>query len=145
MTEIAFHFNAPDKLSYACRLLRKAAVGRARVIVTGDEPLLARLDQQLWTFSPLDFVPHCLAAGSPASVLQATPIVLTPDVREAPHHQVLVNLGDEVPQGFERFERLIEVVTGDDEDRAGARERWRHYAARGFIIVRHDLELKESP
>ena len=24
MTEIAFHFNAPDKLAYACRLLRKA-------------------------------------------------------------------------------------------------------------------------
>jgi hypothetical protein len=32
MTEIAFHFNAPDKLDYACRLLRKA-VGRRPVVV----------------------------------------------------------------------------------------------------------------
>ena len=31
MTEIAFHFNAPDKLAYACRLLRKAVASGARV------------------------------------------------------------------------------------------------------------------
>ena len=30
MTEVAFHFNAPDKLGYACRLLRKAVATGAR-------------------------------------------------------------------------------------------------------------------
>ncbi|MET0311843.1 MAG: DNA polymerase III subunit chi, partial [Burkholderiaceae bacterium] len=59
-----------------------------------------------------------------------------------PHQQVLVNLGGAVPAGFERFERLIEVVTGSEEDRQGARARWRHYADRGYSIVRHDLNLK---
>ena len=33
MTEVAFHFNAPDKRSYACRLLRKAYLRGARVLV----------------------------------------------------------------------------------------------------------------
>jgi DNA polymerase-3 subunit chi len=143
MTEIAFHFNAPDKLAYACRLLRKATAGGAKVVVTGEEAALHRLDQQLWTFSPIDFVAHCLA-DSPQSVLQASAVVLATDVAQAPHHHVLVNLGEAVPLGFERFERLIEVVTGDAEDRSGARERWRHYASRGFTIIRHDLELRES-
>lgn len=142
MTEVAFHFNAPDKLAYACRLLRKAQLGRARVVVTADDDMLRRLDQQLWTFSALDFVPHCML-DSPAAVLQATPIVLAADPTQAPHHEVLVNLGDSVPEGFARFQRVIEVVSNDDEDRAGARGRWRHYAAQGFAIVRHDLELKE--
>ncbi|WP_326543107.1 DNA polymerase III subunit chi [Pseudorhodoferax sp.] len=142
MTEIAFHFNAPDKLAYACRLLRKAVAAGARAVVTGPDHALARLDQQLWTFSALDFVPHCMA-DSPARVLQATPVVLAVDALQAPLHPVLVNLGDLVPAGFERFERLIEVVSGDADDRALARERWRHYAARGYAIVRHDLELKE--
>jgi DNA polymerase III subunit chi len=50
-----------------------------------------------------------------------------------------VNLGDAVPDGFEAFERLIEVVTPDDADRQQARERWKHYAARGYNITRHDL------
>ena len=44
-----------------------------------------------------------------------------------------------VPQGFERFERLIEVVTGDEGDRLQARSRWKHYADRGYAITRHDL------
>lgn len=142
MTEIAFHFNAPDKLAYACRLLRKAVMAGARAVVTGADDTLARLDQQLWTFSALDFVPHCMA-GSPARMLQASPVVLAVDAQQAPVHPVLVNLGDLVPAGFERFERLIEVVGTDADDRALARERWRHYAARGYAIVRHDLELKE--
>ncbi|MFT3717182.1 DNA polymerase III subunit chi [Pseudorhodoferax sp.] len=141
MTEVAFHFNAPDKLAYACRLLRKALVRQTRAVVTGPDALLGRLDQQLWTFSQLDFVPHC-QAGSPPRVLDASPVVLAPDPLQAPVHPVLVNLGDLVPAGFERFERLIEVVSGDAEDRALARERWRHYAARGYAIVRHDLDLQ---
>lgn len=142
MTEIAFHFNAPDKLAYACRLLRKAVAAGARAVVTGPDDTLARLDQQLWTFSALDFLPHCMA-DSPARVLDASPVVLAVDAQQAPGRPVLVNLGDLVPTGFERFERLIEVVSGDDDDRALARQRWKHYAARGYTMVRHDLELKE--
>jgi DNA polymerase III subunit chi len=50
-----------------------------------------------------------------------------------------------VPEGFERFERLIEVVTQDDEDRQRARRRWKHYADRGYAITRRDLALKDTP
>jgi len=53
---------------------------------------------------------------------------------------VLLNLEDEVPDGFGRFARLIEVVSATDEaDRAAARRRWKHYLQRGFALERHDL------
>jgi DNA polymerase-3 subunit chi len=146
MTEIAFHFNAPDKLAYACRLLRKAVASGARVVVTGAPSALQALDTLLWTFSPLEFVPHC-RAGSPAEQLMASPVVLAAHIEggpELPHHQVLLNLGHEVAPGYERFERTIEVVTLDDEDRQLARQRWKHYADRGYSITRHDLKLKET-
>jgi DNA polymerase-3 subunit chi len=55
-----------------------------------------------------------------------------------------VNLGVEVPTGFERFERVIEVVGLDDADRQLARTRWRHYADRGYTMTRHDLTHKGS-
>lgn len=141
MTEVAFHFNAPDKLAYACRLLRKSLARGVHAVVTGPDALLQQLDQLLWTFSPQDFIPHCLP-DAPARVLAASPVVLAADPLQAPGHPLLVNLGDLVPAGFERFERLIEVVSLDSDDRVLARERWRHYAARGYVIVRHDLELK---
>jgi DNA polymerase-3 subunit chi len=141
MTEVAFHFNAPDKLSYACRLLRKAWGAGASVAVTGDQALLSELDRELWTFGALEFVPHCEASAD-AGVLGMTPVVLTPALALSPHHDVAVNLGETVPAGFERFGRLIEVVTGDELDRQQARGRWKHYADRGYAIVRHDLAVR---
>jgi DNA polymerase III subunit chi len=145
MTDVEFHFNAPEKVGYACRLLRKAVAKGARVAVTGEAGTLTDLDLALWTFSPLEFVPHCRQEAASAAVLAASPVVLAASPAAAPHHQVLVNLGDPVPEGFERFERLIEVVTLDDEDRQQARRRWKHYADRGYAITRRDLALKDAP
>ena len=123
MTEVAFHFNAPDKLGYACRLLRKAYGSGAQVVVTGEMGMLRELDVNLWTFAALEFVPHCLGTEGDERVQARTPIVLSDAPRSAPHQQVLVNLGQEVPEGFERFERLIEVVTHDVADGQQARVR----------------------
>lgn len=143
MTEVAFHFNAPDKTGYACRLLRKAVGAGARVVVTGEAAVLRELDVALWTFSPLEFIAHCRGSAD-AVTLAASPVVLASEPQQAPHQQVLVNLGVPVPDGFERFERLIEVVTGDDDDRQQARMRWKHYADRGYVITRHDLAGREA-
>ena len=127
MTEVAFHFNVPDKLAYGCRLLRKAWSSGARVVVTADTQTLGRLDQMLWTFSALEFLPHCQLTALPGTVA-ASPVVLAPTLEACPHHEVLVNLGQEVPHGFERFERFIELVTMVEQDRTAARSRWKHYA-----------------
>lgn len=138
MTEVAFHFNVPDKLAYSCRLLRKAWGSGARVVVTGEPQTLSRLDLMLWTFSALEFVPHCHVTAAPAT-LAATPVVLADALHGCPHHEVLVNLGPEIPDGFERFERFIELVTLAPDDRSAARSRWKHYADRGYALKRHDL------
>lgn len=143
MTEVAFHFNVPDKLTYACRLLRKARGAGSRVVVTGEPELLRSLDTELWTFSALEFIPHCDASAD-AQVLAASPVVLADSPRGTPHQDVLVNLGGRVPEGFERFERLIELVSRDDGDRQQARSRWKHYADRGYAIKTHDLAAKEA-
>lgn len=138
MTEIAFHFNVPDKLAYSCRLLRKAYLSGARVVVTAEPAVLAELDQLMWSFSPAEFVPHCRADASQSTVA-ATPVVLAEAPAASQHHGVLVNLGQGIPAGFERFERFIEVVARTDDDRLAARSRWKHYTDRGYAMKRHDL------
>ncbi len=138
MTEIAFHFNAPDKIGYACRLLRKAVAGGAHVVVTGADEVLHELDLAIWTFAPQAFVPHCLLAGSAPALIAASAVLLGAPAA-SPRHDVLVNLGSTAPDAFARYARLIEVVTTDDEDRTAARQRWRHYADHGYALVRHDL------
>ncbi len=138
MTEIAFHFNAPDKLAYGCRLLRKIYLSGAKVAVTAEPYVLAELDTLLWTFSAADFVPHCPAAASPAT-LALTPVVLAASPAGYSQQGILVNLGHDLPEGFEGFDRLIEVVSLSPEDAQAGRSRWKHYAARGYALKRHDL------
>lgn len=142
MTEVAFHFNAPDKLAYACRFARKVQRSGSRLVITGAAETLAGLDRMLWLMTPQDFVAHCLA-GADEELMLASPVLLAEDPRSALHHDVLLNLTDAVPEGFGRFDRLVEVVSAHDEaDRLQARTRWRHYASRGYAITRHDLVLK---
>jgi DNA polymerase-3 subunit chi len=138
MTNVAFHFNVLDKVAYACRLLRKATKQGAKITVTGDEHLLTLLDDTLWTFDQLEFLPHCSASATPA-MLERTTIVLTPDARQSPHADVLVNLGFGMPDGFERYLRLIELVGTDMSDRTPARQRWRHYSSRGYPIQTYEV------
>lgn len=143
MTEVAFHTQVPDKLAYCCRLLRKATASGAKVWVQGEPALLQQLDSALWTFSALDFVPHCLAS-SEAAVLAASPVVLGTASDAPTHHQVLLNLGDAVPSGFESFERVIEIVTLHDDDRRQARLRWKHYSGRGYPVTTHEQKTSAA-
>ena len=144
MTEIAFHFGAADKLAYACRLLRKAAGSGANVLVVGDSATISQLDADLWALSPTDFVPHCQGSAE-ASLQKLAAIVLATSVEESRGvRDVLVNLGNVVPEGFEAFNRVIEVVSTDGADRDLARGRWKLYAGRSYSISRHDLALKRT-
>ena len=146
MADIAFHLNAPDKLGYACRLLRKAHARGARVVVHGTESVLIQLDQALWRLEGPDFVPHCVDSD-PLPVQRVSPILLTAlsPLNRAFEASVLVNLSDEVPEGFERFERVIEVVTAFAPAVAQARVRWKTYKAGGQEPYAHDLDHIRAP
>jgi DNA polymerase-3 subunit chi len=144
VTELAFHFGAPDKLVYACRLARKAVGSGAKVVLLADADAVAQLDADLWSLSATDFVPHCVANAADA-VQSRSPVVLVIHAEQVPGHSgVLVNLTDTVPAGFERFDRLIEVVSTDADDRNIARGRWRYYTEQGYSITRHDLTVKRA-
>lgn len=137
MTRIDFHVNAPDKLGYCCRLLRKIhRAGQNVVVFDPDVRALAEVDRALWSFSQLDFLPHVMINDALAP---DTPILLASEPVDSPHHDVLVNLGAVLPDFFSRFERLIEIVGADEIERAQARSRWRHYKDRGYPIETYDL------
>jgi DNA polymerase III subunit chi len=131
MTRIDFHTNVGDALLYACRLVRKAYLADQQVVVLAEPARLRAFDEMLWTFSPLEFVPHCMADNAVAA---QTPIVLAADLERAPHHRVLLNLGAAVPPQFARFERLLEVIGDAPEELASGRERYRFYRDRGYTL-----------
>lgn len=144
MTDIAFHFGAPDRLAYTCRLLRKATASGARLVVRASPQACQALDTALWNLGPTDFVTHC-QAGAPDSMRAHSSVLLVDDNAAAqPDFPILVNLADDVLQGFEQFQRVIEIVSTDEQDRSQARQRWKHYTERGYRITRHDLQSREA-
>ena len=139
MTRVDFHFNVPDKVDYGCRLIRKIRrAGNRTVVFCDDVERLRRLDTALWSFSPLEFIPHVSATDPLAP---RTPVLLTAAQAELPasHYQVLVNLGTELPPFFTRFERVVEIVGADEPDRARARQRFRFYKDRGYPLETHEV------
>lgn len=144
MTAVAFHFNAPDKRAYACRLLRKAFLKGARLVVLAGAGRDVGLAQALWTLSPTDFVPHCRESDS-HQTQSRSPIFIAGAALPADFQaDVLLNLTDAVAVGYDRFARVIEVVEQDEGDRTQARQRWRQYQADGVTPERHDLKAPGS-
>ena len=142
MTRVDFHFNTSDKFAYGCRVLRKALKAGHRVVVySNNSEELKHFDQLLWAFSKLDFIPHVMADNDLAD---QTPVILTDNPSAASHHDIIVNIGTTTPPDFGRFERLLELVTNDEHDRAAARDRWRFYRDRGYPIERHDQAATKS-
>jgi DNA polymerase-3 subunit chi len=138
--KVEFHSGVGEPLAHACRLLRKAHAAGACVVVRGPSPLLNQLDEALWTFDALSFVPHVrLRAGTRAtSPQQRTPLWLVDEVSAVDSRDVLLNLGDEMVDGWESFARVIEIVGADTPSSIAARQRWRRYAQRpGVEMIHH--------
>ena len=137
MTSIDFYFNAADRLQVACRLAGKAlAQGKQMLIYAPDADTAQRVDRMLWTWPATGFVPHCSMHDSIAG---QTPVLIGDQPAAATRCDVLLNLAADPPPAFERFGRLLEVVTLDDAERQAARERYRFYRERGYRVANHDL------
>ena len=137
MTDVAFHTGIANPLDYACRLLRKAYRSGARVAVHGEPAVLDRLDQALWTFEALEFVPHIVLPrdGADAARLALSPIVLVKGESVAPTAcRIGVTLGGHPVADVAAFDRLIAIVGLDPEHREAGRQRWREYERAGHAV-----------
>jgi DNA polymerase III subunit chi len=132
LTDVAFHTGIANPLDYACRLLRKAYRSGARVAVHGEPALLDRLDQALWTFEPLEFLPR---DALDAARLAHSPILLLKGESVAPLTcRIGVTLAGYAVPDVGAFDRLIAVVGLDPAHREAGRLRWREYERAGHAV-----------
>ena len=130
MPRVDFHHDAPDKLRHACTLVAQwHAAGQRVWINCPDSALAARIDQMLWTFEQLSFVPH-VRDGHPLA--DASTVRIGHDPAMAPADALLLNLSSQLPDGFEQRAHIVEIVGRDDADREAARARFMRYRQGGF-------------
>lgn len=143
MTRVDFYLlpvaEPHGRLNFACRIAEKAWKSGHRVYLHLDNEDDARaLDDMLWAFRAASFVPHDLALAAPAQ--PGSPVVIGTGADPGDHHEVLVNLGEQVPDFFGRFERVAEVVLSEPGALAASRRRWSFYRDRGYALQHHDMQ-----
>ena len=141
MTRIDFYVldsnDAQAQAQLSCRVADKAWTRQQQVYIhTNTRQDSEQLDQLMWTYPDDSFLPHCLYTADESS---ATPILIGHDHEPEQVTDVLINLADDVPPFYSRFERIVELVTGDEVTRQKARERYKYYRDRGYAIETHKL------
>ena len=121
----------------ACRIADKAYRQQHQVYIhTNDQQQSEHLDQLMWVFQDGSFLPHCLQQAREST---DTPVTIGHDHEPEQQTEVLINLADQVPAFYSRFERIVELVTGDESTRQKARTRYKYYRDRGYAIETHKL------
>mgnify|MGYP001607968316 CR=1 FL=1 len=137
MTKITFLHGAHNRLPAVAAWLGQASNRGRRVLVyVPSVDHREQLDRLLWAHPATGFTPHCRAESGLAP---ETPIVLASALDHPLHDECLLNLSDEVPSGFSRFQELIEIVSVQDTDRVPGRERFRFYRDRGYPLENRDI------
>ncbi|MGB3290277.1 MAG: DNA polymerase III subunit chi [Burkholderiaceae bacterium] len=148
MSRVDFAFGAADRLRMACEVVRKhAQAGRPLLVYTQDKQRLARFDRLLWGFDPEAFVPHVQVDDPLAAqtlVLLTSTLPLPDAAAQAGPRSWLINLDLHCPPGAERFERILEIVSGHEDDKNAARLRWREYQQAGHELHAHDVSQKDA-
>jgi DNA polymerase-3 subunit chi len=130
---------AQQRWAFACRLTEKAYLRDLRVVIVNDSAADARvLDDMLWAFNERSFIPHqiCLNEQAPDP---ATKVYLTALPAAAPAADLLVNLTDRLPQQWQRFARIAEIIDADEERRRLGRERFKSYRDLKVALETHQL------
>ncbi len=125
-------------LFQACAITEQAWKAGHRVHVQlGSRIQSQQFDDLLWTFRQDSFVPHeppgATETGSERAVTLGFSATL-PDQCE-----LVVNLSEQVPDGFAECQRIAELVSPDDEYRQRARVRYRLYREAGCTLHNHEV------
>lgn len=140
MTQLDFYslpdleLNAITQLT--CKLLEKATLKNQQVLIqVNDEDDACQLSEKIWGFKPESFLAHGVLNEHSKNQIE---IGWTNE--HGKQHDVLIQLADNIPEFFSRFDRVIEITCGDSNNIAMTRDHYRYYRDRGYPIRHHKLK-----
>lgn len=147
MTRVDFYIisdqNPQSEDVIACRLAEKAIKQDYKVLILGqDNKHLQALDEKLWTFNALSFIPHEINHEPSDQATDHSPfvkIVLSKNDLAGQNANLLINLSGQVPAHFTNFERIAEIVPARTQDRQESRIRYKQYKNKECELLTHEL------
>ena len=125
-------------LLLVCKLAEKAVLaGQACLIYCDSAEQADFLDDLLWEFDPDAFVPHQIFGAEDDEDVDDTPVLLVPPGVDAGIRPLVINLRNTLPPGG--YQRVLEIVPGEESARDPARKRWLEYKRLGHELKRNEM------
>lgn len=141
MTRVDF-YELPDqgeeaRARFACRLALKGRDADLSVLLlTPDEATAKDLDDLMWQYPRDRFLPHSLAPELEST--SRVHIAVGELGALGGEQRLLINLTDDLPEGWDHFSRVAEIVVASS--RTASREKYRYYRTQVNELHHHRLE-----
>ncbi len=143
MTRVDFYLlpgqDIQTRRAYACRITEKAyRTGHKIAILAADDTEASILDDLLWTFRQGSFIPHTLAENYANDPL--APVVIGTGEVPEPFKGLLINLSPDLPENWQHFQRIAEIINEDPGIRQAGRKKYQLYQEHGVELHTHRIE-----
>lgn len=121
----------------ACRLLEKAYLrGHHIFVYCNNREETEYLDELLWTFKDNSFIPHNIQGEGPEP-----PPAVQLGFQQEPRsfNDILLNLSQNVPTFYPRFNRIIEIVENNENAKHQSRNHFREYREKQCQLFTHNI------
>lgn len=144
MKKIALFYilnKAEDLKISVCKIIKEYYKKKYKIFVsTCNNDLVNELNNLLWTFEQISFVPHCTTKNYDKD----SPILLSgrdsfPKTINLKEYDVWLNLDDEVEENYTDFEIILEIVSQNEEQRILSRKRYLNYQKNNFEVKHEKL------
>ena len=127
---------------FACRVTARAWTEGNRVhLHTASEHMAEVMDDLLWTFRDISFIPHERYAGDTPDNPE-TPVTIGHARQPPPGVELIINLDHAIPDFAPQARRIIEIAGGDAAHRQQARQRYRQYRAGEYELHDHRIDAR---
>ena len=121
---------------FVCQLLQKIYEKNFSIYVyVSSEEKAKTLDALLWTFDDTSFIPHAIYKNDATASIPVTIGYIPSTLKQ----QVLCNLTSEIPSFYENYERIVEIVSQEEEQRELARKKYQFYQKSNFELQTYSL------
>lgn len=124
--------NIQDYFKTIVQLTLKAFEAEHQILIHSNHPnILKPIDDYLWSFSTTSFIPHVLA-NNDNDIDEIDPIILASFEPTQTTKDLLIQLGDNIPNNFQAYHRIIEVLYSEPTNLVKGRERFKFYRQNGI-------------
>jgi DNA polymerase-3 subunit chi len=124
-------------LPFLCKLIEKALNKEETLYIhTQDKQQAEVIDDLLWTFNDISFIPHAIVNNI---IDEVPPVLIGYGEIPAVEHTILINLNADIPSDLSAFQRVIEIVTQDAEQKNQSRLHYKTYQAQDLEITSHEI------